>query len=213
MSEPTTRDKIMDAGEHLFAQNGYHRTSLREITATAGANLAAVNYHFGAKEKLFEAILQRRITPLNEIREERMGRVIEAAEKENRLPSVEEILRAFIEPTLEFISSLPESLGFFMMVNRCIMEAEGIQRKYFMELMRSTLMKFYHILCEALPHVAREVVYMRLMFTIGSMAHTIRMFKMMEQSDEKPPGISDDLDYSAINEELIKFATSGMEGA
>lgn len=211
MPEPTTRNKIMDAGEHLFAQNGFHRSSLREITNLAGANLAAVNYHFGSKEKLYEAILERRITPINEIREERMGRVIETAEAEDRLPSVAELLRAFVEPTLEFISNLPESLGFFMMVNRCIMDSSGVQRKYFMGLMQPTLMKFYHSLCGSLPHLSREVVYMRFMFTIGSMAHTIRMVQMMDHSGEKDLAIPDDIDFSAINEELIKFVTSGME--
>ncbi len=224
MSEPSTRNKIMDAGEHHFAQNGYDRTSLREITASADANLAAVNYHFGSKEKLFEAILRRRITPLNEIREERMGRVIETAETESRLPRVEELLRAFVEPTLEFITNLPESLGFFIMVNRCIMESSGIQHKHFMGLMRPTLMKFYHPLCGSLPHLSKEVVFMRFMFTIGSMAHTIRMLKMMEPSSdrmlkmmepssEEDPVIFDGMDVSVINEELIKFVTSGMEGA
>ncbi|SMD00320.1 transcriptional regulator, TetR family [Desulfocicer vacuolatum DSM 3385] len=211
MSEPNTKNKILDVGERLFAQNGYDRTSLREITAKAGVNLAAVSYHFGSKDKLFEAILKRRITPLNEIREHRMHRVIKTAKARHTLPSVEELLLAFIEPTLEFIDNTPESLDFFIIVNRCTMESNGVERNCFIKLMQPTLMKFYHPLCESLPRLSKEVVFMRFMFAIGSMVHTIRMLKMMNQNPEKNTVIPHKVDLSVITEELIKFVTSGME--
>ncbi|MFK5953311.1 MAG: TetR/AcrR family transcriptional regulator [Desulfobacterium sp.] len=213
MSEPNTKNKIMDASERLFAQNGYHRTSLREITASAGANLAAVNYHFGSKENLFEAILQRRISPLNQIREERMRQVIETAKTKNCLPDVEKLLRAFVEPTLELIGNTPGSLDFFIIVNRCTMEPNGAQKNCFIKLMQPTLMKFYYPLCESLPHLSKEFVFMRFMFTIGSMVNTIRMLNMMDQIAEKDMVIPENIDISIINEELIKFITSGMENA
>lgn len=46
----STKNKILDAAEHLFAVNGFNGTSLREITSQAEVNLAAVNYHFGSKK-------------------------------------------------------------------------------------------------------------------------------------------------------------------
>ncbi len=216
MPEPNTRNKIMDAGERLFAQNGYDRTSLREITSRAGANLAAVNYHFGSKEKLFEAILQRRITPLNGVREQRMQKVIEAAQSENCTPGVGDLLRAFVEPTLEFIGNVPESLDFFIIVNRCTMESNGIERNCFIRLMLPTFIKFYDCLCASLPGISKEVVFMHLMFSIGSMIHTVRMLKIMEQTtkaDTMIPKVSNKIDIATINEELIRFVTSGMESA
>ena len=47
-----TKDRILDAAERLFAHKGIEATSLRNITAEAGVNLAAVNYHFQSKEAL-----------------------------------------------------------------------------------------------------------------------------------------------------------------
>jgi hypothetical protein len=44
------------------------RPRLRAITAAADANLAAVNYHFGSKEALFESVLTRRLDPMNQER-------------------------------------------------------------------------------------------------------------------------------------------------
>ena len=57
MSEPDTKDVILDAAEVLFAEYGYDATSLRDLTQEAGVNLAAVNYHFGGKEQLAAAVL------------------------------------------------------------------------------------------------------------------------------------------------------------
>ena len=63
-----TKDRILDAAEALFMEHGFEATSLRAITAAAGVNLAAVNYHFGSKEELFQAVLTRRLDPMNQER-------------------------------------------------------------------------------------------------------------------------------------------------
>ena len=56
----TTKDRLMDAAEKLFARRGFHGTSLREITGAAKADLALVNYHFGGKKQLLIAPHTRR---------------------------------------------------------------------------------------------------------------------------------------------------------
>ena len=58
-----TKERILDAAERLFAERGFAATSLRSITAAAGVNLAAVNYHFRSKEALLEAVFTRRLGP------------------------------------------------------------------------------------------------------------------------------------------------------
>ena len=52
-----TKRKIIEAAEVEFAENGYGGASVREITAHADVNVAAINYHFGNKEALFEQVL------------------------------------------------------------------------------------------------------------------------------------------------------------
>ncbi len=51
--EKNTKDKILEAANFLFAQNGYGGTSIREIASKASVNLAAINYHFKNKEQLY----------------------------------------------------------------------------------------------------------------------------------------------------------------
>jgi AcrR family transcriptional regulator len=55
----SSRDDILDAATTIFADKGFDATSVREICATAGVNIAAVNYHFGSKAGLYrEAVLR-----------------------------------------------------------------------------------------------------------------------------------------------------------
>src|SRR5512145_612481 len=70
-----TKERILDAAEALFMVHGYEATSLRSITAAAAVNLAAVNYHFGSKEELFQAVLTRRLDPMNRERIELLDKL------------------------------------------------------------------------------------------------------------------------------------------
>ena len=53
----STRERILGVAETLFARHGFAGASLRQVTATAKVNLAAVNYHFGSKEGLYRQVI------------------------------------------------------------------------------------------------------------------------------------------------------------
>ncbi len=54
-----TRERLLEAGGAVFSEAGYRAATVREIVArSGGANLAAVNYHFGDKQGLYAAVLQ-----------------------------------------------------------------------------------------------------------------------------------------------------------
>jgi AcrR family transcriptional regulator len=66
----STQQKLILAAERLFAVHGVHGVSLRQIGAEAGSgNSSAVQYHFGTKEELVQAVLLYRLPRLNERRE------------------------------------------------------------------------------------------------------------------------------------------------
>jgi AcrR family transcriptional regulator len=56
-SSATTRERVLEAASELFAQRGFRRASARAISAHAGANAAAISYHFRGKRGLYEAVL------------------------------------------------------------------------------------------------------------------------------------------------------------
>src|SRR3981081_1481862 len=94
-----TKTRILDAAELLFMEHGFGATSLRQITAAAGVNLAAVNYHFGSKEELFQAVLTRRLDPMNQERIALLTRF--EGESAPRALTCERILAAMFIPALK----------------------------------------------------------------------------------------------------------------
>ncbi|MHC5257706.1 TetR/AcrR family transcriptional regulator [Streptomyces sp. UC4497] len=68
--QPSAKEQILLAAEHLFAERGLDGASLRQISAAAGnGNNTAVQYHFGSKEQLVQAIFEYRLPDLNRRRE------------------------------------------------------------------------------------------------------------------------------------------------
>lgn len=63
--EKDTRDKLIDAGEKLFAERGLSGVSIRELSKEAGANSALISYHFGGKEGLYSAIIEKQFSPIS----------------------------------------------------------------------------------------------------------------------------------------------------
>src|SRR5215212_6510170 len=96
--EPDPKLRILEAAEALFMEHGFEATSLRQLTAAASVNLAAVNYHFGTKEELFQAVLTRRLDPMNQERIELLARIERDAG--GRAVAVERILAAMLVPAL-----------------------------------------------------------------------------------------------------------------
>jgi AcrR family transcriptional regulator len=68
MTRPSdvTRERIMKAGERLFAERGYDATSIRAIVAKARVNQAAINYHFDGKDGLYREVLRTAFRALTE---------------------------------------------------------------------------------------------------------------------------------------------------
>jgi len=92
-----TKAAILTAAEGLFAEHGYDGVTLRDIAAAAEVRLALIDYHFGAKEMLLEAVVAPRAEALSAVR--RGALAVLAAER--RRPSVEAVLDAYMLPYLQ----------------------------------------------------------------------------------------------------------------
>ncbi|MPZ57731.1 MAG: TetR family transcriptional regulator [Rhizobiales bacterium] len=91
-----TKETILDAAEARFADAGYDTVSMRHVADGAGVPLGLINYHFGTKEKLFEAVIARRAEELNARRREALSAVGKMSPA-----TVEAVLGAFLRPYLE----------------------------------------------------------------------------------------------------------------
>jgi len=210
MSQPDTKQRILDAAEHLFARNGYHATSLRGITTTADANLAAVNYHFGSKEALLEAVIVRRLDPLNEIRRGQLEALLQKAELAGELPSCREVLRAFVEPTLRLRQQGSEAEDFIALIGRTLAEPRGIAMSIFLRHMQPLLQRIFKALALSLPALTEQDLFWRMHFTMGCLSHIMRCH---ERYSMVPDNVNIDLPVDELIEHFLDFTTAGMEVA
>ena len=208
MSQPDTKQRILDAAEHLFARDGYHATSLRGITTTADANLAAVNYHFGSKEALLEAVIVRRLDPLNEIRRGQLEALLQKAELARELPSCREVLRAFVEPTLRLRQQGSEAEDFIALIGRTLAEPRGIAMSIFLRHMQPLLQRIFQALALSLPALTEQDLFWRMHFTMGCLSHIMRCH---ERYSMVPENVNIDLPVDELIEQFLDFTTAGME--
>ena len=92
-----TKIRLLDASERLFAERGFAGASVRDIAEASGCNLAAMNYHFSSKEKLYQEVMLRR---MRQLREKRVGVLSELMERFPDGTKLEEVLRGYAEAFL-----------------------------------------------------------------------------------------------------------------
>ena len=161
-----TKDKILDTAERLIGEQGYAATSLRNIIAEAGVNLAAVHYHFGSKEELLDELIHRKASKVNAARVARL----EALEKRagGKRLDVQAILEAFFEPTVDAATEHPE---FVRVMGR--MYSEGMIPVIIEKHFYPTAQRFIKALSHAMPELSQEELIYRAHFMKGAMAHTM----------------------------------------
>ncbi len=169
---PATKARILDAAEALFMEHGFEATSLRTLTSAAGVNLAAVNYHFGTKEELFETVLRRRLDPMNLQRVELLTR-LEAKAAPHALPC-DRIMLALFAPALRLARD-PARGGkdFLRLLGRAYADPAPFIRQFLAEQYAPMIARFKSAFARALPHLPRRELSWRLHFIMGALSYTL----------------------------------------
>ena len=167
-----TRERILDAAERLFMAHGYDGTSMRQITSEAGVNLAAVNYHFGAKETLMQEVFRRRLDWLND---ERM-RVLDDLEAEAGDQAVKPsaIVDAFFGTLLRMAED--ETRGgvtFLRLLGRTLTEPSEFIRAFLAHEYKTVMDRYKEALFRALPEVPKAEIVWRFHFMLGATSYAI----------------------------------------
>ena len=162
-----SRMRILDTAELLFAREGPEAVTLRAIATAAGVNVAAVNYYFGSKEKLFEEMFLRRIVPLNDDRLAQLDACIAATAG---APTLEAIISAYVLPATRLLASEAASA-------RAIVVQYSLGRVLALPEINTMLVRYYDrvraafvaALQKAAPHLAPHEVIWRYYWMGGSL--------------------------------------------
>ncbi|GCE46139.1 TetR family transcriptional regulator [Thermosporothrix hazakensis] len=145
-----TKELIIEAAERLFAQHGITSTSLRQITAAARVNLAAVNYHFGTKAALVHVVLKRLLLPLSEQRLQNFASIM----AKDTLPTLEEVLHAYYFPWFERFNQQTEAGRLnTQLFNKLIYETDEEIRKSVSEIVAPVTEKYLSLFQQLFPEL------------------------------------------------------------
>ena len=167
-----TRERIMCATEALFVEHGFDGTSLRLVTSAAAVNLGAVNYHFGGKDGLFEALIAQRLDPMHAARLQLLNEY--EANAGNKPLDCERILTALFVPALDMARD-PQTGGkdFLRFLGRVYVDPSPVLRKFLSERYAPAIARFKDAFGRALPELPRQELSWRLHFMMGALAYTL----------------------------------------
>ena len=202
-----TRRRILDAAEELFMQHGFEGTSMRLLTTRAGVNLAAVNYHFGSKDALIEAVFQRRLDPMNAARLAELDRL----EKEAAGASLtaDAIIRAFIGESLAMIEDGRNGgRNFVRLLGRTYTEPAKPIRLLIGRMYASTMERFKAAFARALPDLPSDELFWRMHVMFGTLSYTLAATDTVQLIAGFKP--EDRHNSRALQDRLVQFLTAGL---
>lgn len=201
----TTKADILDAAEQLFSQQGFTQTSMREITAAANVNLASVNYHFGSKKNLIQAVLKRYFDLL----------MPEVKTTLKKLPfnegseGVAQLLRALIKPMLKLNQIQPNGTATFVqLLGRGYNETQGHLRRFIMTDYGSTVRTLVSEIQRRLPSLAQEELFWRLHFAMGSFVFSMASAQALTEIAESD--FDKHVDINQVISHLVPFVAQGL---
>lgn len=199
---PDSHTRLLEAAERLFAEQGYHGASMRQLAATAQVNLGAANYHFGGKEALYIEVIRRRIRPINQARLERLRlAVVEAGGQPPPLPLILDIM---IRPIFEAHRD-PQGGGrhVVQILARSMTEPLPFMGDLLAEEFHATLARFSQVIRRHAPQLTPEEYLWRLSFVVGALQHTLGTLHQMSALTR---GICRSDDYEGTLTRFVRFA-------
>jgi AcrR family transcriptional regulator len=190
-----TKTRLLNAAEKLFGQNGFDATSLRDITAEAQVNLASVNYHFQSKDSLIDAVIGRRLEPVNQRR-------IQMLDAAGPSPTLEQILEAFMAPILE-----REIWPAGPLIGRVFSNPDQFLERVFKKHLTAVAQRFRDAIARVLPDLPPEEIWWRLQFMAGSMSHVLVFSQVLPAMTG---GLCRTEDRKALMKRLVTFLSAGF---
>ncbi|WP_429073035.1 TetR/AcrR family transcriptional regulator [Aeromonas veronii] len=204
MSKIDTKNRILDAAEVLFAERGFADTSLRLITSEADVNLASVNYHFGSKKELIQAVLDRYLSLFMPALDARL-RVLMEQEQLTLL----QLFESFVEPLMKLSAVRANGPAIFMqLLGRGYIDSQGHLRRFITAHYGPILQRITQAISKANPALSPADLFWRLHFTLGTVVFTMASADALR--DIALADFGQQLDVEGLVRNVIPYLASGV---
>ena len=201
----SVKDRLVDAAEELFCVRGFKGTSIRDIAASAGCNIASVNYYFGSKEKLYEEVWHRHLIPMRDLRIASINKVMSQTETS---PDLEGLLRSFADT---FVGSMVDSSSMSrlsMLMAREYIDSHLPTNMFVEEVMMPTITAMNGALAKTCPNLDESKILPVVFSIVGQLVHLVHVKTMFEHGGDDldlPP-----FDYHELLDHIVKFSAAGI---
>lgn len=200
----STRARIVAAAERLFAERGFAGTTMRDLTTLAGTNLAAVNYHFGSKEGLLEAVFRTYLEPLMA---ERL-KLLDAAEGQSLgqpLP-LRTIIELYVGPAVRTLSR--DRAGIPSLMSRLHQEPHPAVEELILRLTQPVIARYAAAVQRTLPSLDPTRILIRGHLMTGAMLYILGHGRLLLSKQAPTQGAV--LGEADLLHELVSFCEAGV---
>jgi len=206
LTEPNASTAILDAAESVFALHGFDGASMRQIAAEAGVAQALLHYHFGTKEKLYEAMFARRSDAINALRAAELDRLFGPDGKGR--PTLGQLLEALFRPTVEFGHEGPAGNLFSRVLAATANADDERSRSLIAAHYDAIALRFIEAFRRVLPPLSQADAVWSYMFAIGV---GMTMMAATGRAGRLSGGVCDDGNVDAVMARLVPFISAGIE--
>lgn len=204
-----TRDRLLAAAEHLFAQKGVDKSSMRELTALAGVNVASVNYHFRSKEGLAEELLDSVSQRVNATRLSELDALLDAAKAANRRPRLEDVLASFCRPYTSADSG-PTGLLLAQLILQHRLAPTEMTVRIIERHFDAMALRYIDALSTAVPGIARTEWFWRYTFMVSTVILTVTDQSTHNRLARMSKGAADTTRLHELHRYLMRFLTGAL---
>jgi len=198
------KNRLLDAAEPLFAAHGYEGTSVRDITAAAKCNVAAVNYHFAGKQNLYTEVFRRRLATLRQIR---LSAIEKVMSENGCKASLENLLREFAVAFLEPVAGQTQGGQIVKMLTREMFEQRLPKNMFATEMFIPTMTALHKALKKLCPPLNDSKTQLCIHSLIAQLVHVIHLKELFDHDDNpKLPTF----DLASFIDHIVDFSVAAI---
>lgn len=203
MTERSTRDRILDAAEMLFAEEGLHAASVRQIAAAAGVPIGLITYHFATKDGLYRAVFDRRSPTIVEQRLAGLRIADDEPDPDRRLAL---IVKALVLPMVR-LRLVDEQSRFGRLMAREASDPNAFERGIIPQLFDPVAQEVVAALSRAMPDRSKTQIYWGYQFALGALVYLMSDTGRIERLSG---GLCRSQDAESVSRYLVPFLTAAL---
>jgi AcrR family transcriptional regulator len=209
--EEKTKTRIRNVAEEMFATHGIGGVTTRALAERAGANMAAVNYHFGGKDNLAIEVF-RDVAHRSTVRRlANLDRIEATARERGELPELGAVVESFVDA---YVNEDDPRSG--LLLARLVLKHRVEPNEWTHDVVRENLdrvaERYVIALHDAAPHLTRAEAHWRYHFMIGAILLTLSDGGPDSRLQRLSQGLCDPSERSVLRHELVAFLTSAFLG-